>query len=132
MANGKQALIGVAAGAGGAQVGTLAAKYLLPLEHKKYASAVGLGVGLLAAGGLAVSRKTRGAAVLAAVAALLTSGPRVAEALFLPKPEGGHDLGVVTVDELRAVVVRERGLRGANVQPALAAAFGNTPLAMSR
>lgn len=132
MANGTQALIGVAAGAGGAQVGTLAAKYLLPLEYKKYASLVGLGTGLLAAGGLAASRKTRGAAILAAVTALLTSGPRVAEALFLPKPEGGHDLGVVTVDELRAVVVRERGLRGANVNAPLSAAFGNIPLAMAR
>ena len=129
MTSSTKTLIAVGAGAGGAQAGTLGAKYLLPAEYKKYAAAVGLGVGLLAAGLLAISKKWRGDAVVAGLAALLTSGPRVAEALFLPKPEGGHDLGVVTLDELRAVMVQElRGNQGGSINPSLSAAFGHTPL----
>lgn len=129
MTSGTKTLIAVGTGAGGAQVGTLTAKYLLPAEYKKYAAAVGLGTGLIAAALLAISKKWRGEAIVAGVAAILTSGPRVAEALFLPKPEGGHDLGVVTIDELRAVMVQElKGNQNGGINPVLSAAFGYTPL----
>lgn len=126
MREGTKTLIAVGAGAGSAQVGTLTSKYLLSPETKKYAALIGLGAGLAVSGLMAISKAWRGPALVSGLAAVLTSGPRVAEALLLPKPEGGHDLGVITVDELRAVMVQE--LRGAGqVTPALSAAFGATP-----
>ena len=128
MTSGTKTLIAVAAGAGGAQAGTIGSKYLLPAEYKKYAALVGLGTGLLASGLLALSKKWRGEAIVSGLAAILTAGPRVAEALLLPKPAEGHDLGVVTIDELRAVMVQELRGNQNSINPSLSAAFGHTPL----
>ena len=72
-------VIGAVAGGAAAGGGTIGANYLLPAEQKKWASVIGLGAALLAAGGFAAAKKWRGAAVHAALTGVLVAGPRALE-----------------------------------------------------
>jgi hypothetical protein len=142
--------IGAVAGSAASIGGIVGGTYLLPAKNKKMAALVGAGATALTAGTMWFVDSWRDGAFAAAATGFLISGARAAEAYLLPKPAGGRDLGVLTMEELRAVVASERrggGLSGApagllgagrfgatagRVSPNLSAAFGSLPLVDAR
>ena len=129
-------LLGAGIGGLAAGGGTVAANYFLPVgdadkpSPKRFAAVVGLGAGLLASAALWFTKNKQGA-VHAALTAVLVTAPRIAEVFALPKPQGGRDLGAITVDELKAVVSAElRGAQGGGgrVNLPMSNAFGSVPL----
>ena len=134
-------LMGAAIGGVAAGGGTVAANYFLPVGEvdkpspKRFAAVVGLGTGLLAAAVLWFTKNKAGA-VHAALTSVLVTAPRIAEVFALPKPQGGRDLGAITVDELKAVVAGElRGAQndaGGRINLPLSSAFGSVPLVNAR
>lgn len=137
-------IAGALIGGGATEATMIGAKYMLPADQKKWAGPIGITGGLAASGILWAVEAWRDGALASALTTLLVGGARTAEAFLLPKPAGGHDLGVLTMEELRAVVARETrngglsgvpagaignlGPAGSGINPALSGSFGATPL----